>query len=208
MSDYEVNDLDTKFNLIGETLKIEGFSLSAYGGTIKGKGSYGFGPDSDFSLISRVRGLNLREFLNSLNSENAEKIQGKTNLDINIFGNGAKWDEIKSTLKGTAKAEIIDGAVSDINLADEVLKGVTGVPGLTLFISPQTKEKYPQVFTAQDTEFEEFKSSFIIEKGKMETRNLRITSKDYSITAKGWMNLGGKVELNPSSYYPGNSQKI
>jgi len=196
LSDYELNDLETKFNLIGETLKIEDLSLKAYEGTIKGKGSYGFGPDSDFSLISNVRGLNLKKFLDSLNSDNAEKIQGKANFDINIFGNGSKWDEIKTTLKGTAKAEIIDGLVSDINLADEVLKGITGVPGLTLFISPQTKEKYPQVFMTQDTEFEEFKSSFTIEKGKMETQNLRITSKDYSITGRGWMNLDGKVDLN------------
>jgi len=196
LSDYEVKDLAAKFNLRDETLKIEDFSLRAYGGAIKGKGSYSFRPDSDFSLISSVRGLNLRELLNSLNSENDDKVEGKTNLDINIFGNGSKWDEIKTTLKGTAKAEIIDGAVLDINLADEVLKGVTGVPGLTLFISPQIKEKYPQVFMAQDTEFDEFKSSFTIEKGEMETRNLRITSKDYSITAKGWMNLDGKVDLN------------
>jgi len=195
LSDLEVEDLETNFNLIGETLKIESFSLKAYDGTIKGKGSYGFGPDSDFSLISSVRGLNLRKFLSSLNSENAEKIEGTTNLDINIFGNGPEWGEIVSTLKGTAKAEILDGAVLDINLADEVLKGITGVPGLTLFFSSQTKEKYPQVFTAQDTEFEEFKSSFVIERGKMKTRNLRITSKDYAITAKGWINLEGKVDL-------------
>jgi uncharacterized protein involved in outer membrane biogenesis len=196
LSGYELNDLETKFNLIDETLKIEDLNLKAYEGIIKGKGSYSFGSDSDFSLISNVRGLNLKKFLDSLNSDNAEKIQGKANFDINIFGNGAKWDEIKTTLKGTARAEIIDGAVLDINLADEVLKGVTGVPGLTLFISPRTKEKYPQVFTAQDTEFEEFKSSFTIEKGKMETQNLRITSKDYSITGEGWMNLDGKVDLN------------
>ena len=195
LSDFEVKDLETSFNLIGETLKIDRFSLKAYDGTIKGKGSYGFGPDSDFSLISSVRGLNLRQFLISLDSENAEKIEGKANLDINIFGNGSTRDEIKSTIEGTAKAEIIDGAVLDINLADEVLKGITGVPGLTLFFSPQTKENYPQVFTAQDTEFEEFKSSFIIEKGKMETRNLKITSKDYSISGKGWINLEGKVDI-------------
>ena len=184
LSDYELNDLETRFNLIGETLKIEEIRLKAYDGTMKGKGSYSFGSDSDFSLISNVRGLDLNKLLSSLDSENAEKIEGKANLNINIFGSGAKWDNIKSTLKGTANAEIIDGAVLDINIADEVLKGLTGVPGLTLLISPQTKKKYPQVFTAQDTEFEEFKSSFKIEMGRMETNNLSITSKDYSINRK------------------------
>ena len=195
LSDYELQDIKTNFNLIGETLKIEDFSLKAYEGVLKGKASYSLGQDSDFSIISNVRGLNLNNFLSSLNSEDAEKIQGKANLDINIFGSGDNWNEIKTSLKGTAKTEIIDGAVLDVNLTDDVLKGVTGVPGLSFLISPDTKDKYPQIFTAQDTEFDEFKSSFIIENGKMETRDLKISSKDYSIKAKGWMNLDGKLDL-------------
>ncbi len=195
LSDYELRDIKTTFNLIGESLKIEDFSMKAYEGVIKGKASYRLDRDSDFSIISHISGLNLNNFLSSLNSENAEKIRGKANLDINIFGSGDNWDEIKTSLKGTAKTEIIDGAVLDINLTDEVLKGVTGVPGLTFLISPATKDKYPQIFTSQDTEFDEFKSSFIIEKGKMGTKNLKITSKDYSIRGKGWMNLDGKIDL-------------
>jgi len=195
LSDYELQDIKTTFNLIGETLKIEDFSVKAYEGVIKGKASYSLDQDSDFSVISNISGLDLNSFLNSLNSENAEKIRGKANLDINIFGSGDNWDEIKTSLKGTAKTEIIDGAVLDINFADDVLKGVTGVPGLTFLISPATKDKYPQIFTSQDTEFDEFKSSFVIEKGKMGTKNLKITSKDYSIRGKGWMNLEGKIDL-------------
>lgn len=195
LSDYKLQNLETKFNILGETLKIEDFSVNTYEGLIKGKASYGFGLDPTFSILSSVRGLNLKDFLASRNSENAEKIRGKANLDINIFGNGTNWSEIKSTLKGTAKAEITDGAVLDINIADDVLKGVTGVPGLTFFVSPRTKTKYPQVFKAQDTEFEEFKASFIIEKGILETGDLKIISKDYTINGKGWMNLDGKLNL-------------
>lgn len=195
LSDYELQDIKTNFNLIGETLKIEDLSLKAYEGVIKANASYGLGQDADFSVISNVRGLNLTTLLSSLNSENAEKIRGKANLDINIFGSGDNWDKIKNSLKGTAKTEIINGGVLDVNLTDDVLRGITGVPGLTFLISPNTKDKYPQIFTAQDTEFDEFKSSFIIEKGKMETNNLRISSKDYLMVGKGWMNLDGKLDL-------------
>lgn len=195
LSNFEIQDIETKFNLIGETLKIEDLSLKAYEGIIKANASYRLGLDPEFSFISNVRGLNLNTFLSSRNSENAEKIRGKADLDINIFGTGDSWDRIKNSIKGTAKTEIIDGAVLDINLTDEALKGVTGVPGLSFLIAPSTKDKYPQIFTAQDTEFDEFKSSFIIDKGKMETTNLRISSKDYLINSKGWMNLDGKLDL-------------
>lgn len=195
LSDYELENIKTKFNLIGETLKIEDLSLKAYEGVVKANASYKLGQDSDFSIISNVRGLNLKTFLSSRKSENAEKIRGKADLDIKIFGSGDNWNKIKTSLKGTAKTEIIDGAVLDVNLTDEVLQGITGVQGLSFLIAPSTKDKYPQIFTAQDTEFDEFKSSFIIEKGKMETKNLRISSKDYLITSKGWMNLDGKLDL-------------
>lgn len=192
---YELDGIETKFALIGETLKIEDLRVKAYEGLIKANASYSLGENSDFSIISNVRGLDLREFLSSLQSETAEKIRGKANLDINIFGTGSNWNQIKKTLKGTAKSEIIDGAVLNINLSEEVLRGLTGVPGLTFLVSPNTKEKYPQVFSSQDTTFDEFRSSFIIEKGIMETKDLKILSKDYLITGKGWMNLDGKVNL-------------
>ncbi len=192
---YELQDLRTRFNLGGESLKIEDLSLRAYGGTVKANVGYGLGKNSNFTLVSTVRDLNLQSFLESLNPQDAKNIQGKANLDINVFGHGKNWEEIKTTLKGTSKAEIEDGAVLGINIADQVLKGITGISGLTFLISQETKDKYPQVFTEQDTEFEQVKSSFIIDKGKMETKDLIVLSKDYSITGKGWINLDGKSKL-------------
>jgi len=195
LSGFELQQINTGFNFIGETLKIENFAAKAYDGEIKGSASYNMNGESNFSAISGINGLDLNKFVKSRNSETAEKIRGKANLDINIFGSGSGWDEIKKTLKGTANADIADGAVSDINIADDVLQEITGVPGLTFFVAPSTKKKYPQVFTAQDTKFDEFKSSFNIEKGEMVTNNLRILSKDFLITGKGWINLDGKLDL-------------
>jgi len=195
IADFELQDIETEFSLLDETIQIENFQTKAYEGLIKGNASYKMGADSEFSAISDIRGFDLKSFLGSRNSDNAQKIRGKANLDINIFGSGDGWKVIKESLKGTAKAEILDGAIVDVNVSDNVLKQITRVPGLTFLVSSGMKDKYPQVFKTQDTEFEEFRSSFVIENGKMETNDLKIRSKDYSINGTGWINFDGKVDL-------------
>ncbi len=195
LSDFELTDLKSNLSLTGDKAKVNSFSTKAYDGTISGKASYTMGTTPEFALISTVRGIDLKTFLTSRNPKGEQNIEGKANFDLNVFGSGKEWEQIKPNLKGTAKAEIIDGAVLDINLAEEVLKGITGLPGLTVFISPRVRERYPQVFSTRDTEFEEFKASFILEKGKMRTNDLRITSSDYRVTGRGWIDLDSRVDM-------------
>jgi len=195
LSDIELTELKSNLSLTGQKARVNSFSMKAYGGIISGKASYTMGPSPEFALISTVGGIDLKTFLTSRNPKGEQNIEGKTNLDLNVFGSGKGWEQIKPNLKGTAKAEIIDGAVLDINLAEEVLKGITGIPGLTVFISPRVRDRYPQVFSARDTEFEEFKASFILEQGKMRTNDLRITSSDYRVTGRGWIDLDSRVDM-------------
>jgi len=195
LSGFELMDLKSNLSLAGQKARVNSFSMKAYDGTISGKASYTTGPSPEFALISTVRGLDLKTFLSSRNPGGKQNIEGKANLDLNVFGSGSDWEKIKPNLKGTAKAEVTDGAVLDINLAEEVLKGITGIPGLTVFISPRVRGRYPQVFSARDTEFEELKASFILEKGKMRTNDLRVTSSDYRITGRGWIDLDSRVDM-------------
>jgi len=195
IADFELQEIETEFSLLDDTIQIGNFKTKAYEGLIKGNASYKIGTDSQFSTLAEIRGFDLKSFLASRNSDNTQKIRGKANLDINMFGSGSSWDEIKKELEGTAKTEILDGAVTDINIADSVLKEITGVPGLTFLVSPSLKDKYPQVFKSQDSEFEEFRSSFVLGNGKMETNDLKIISKDYKINGAGWINFEGKVYL-------------
>lgn len=195
LSDFELADLKSNLSLTGDKARVNSFSTKAYDGTISGKASYTMGAAPEFALISSVKGIDLKTFLTSRDPGGEQNIEGKANLDINVFGSGTEWEKITPALKGTAKAEIVDGAVLDINLAEEVLKGITGLPGLTVFISPRVRDRYPQVFGTRDTEFEEFKASFILEKGKMRTNDLRITSSDYRITGRGWIDLDSRVDM-------------
>ena len=50
-------------------------------------------------------------------------------MDLDLTGAGNDGNAIQNALKGKAKAEVINGALVDINLAESVLSGATGVPG-------------------------------------------------------------------------------
>ena len=50
-------------------------------------------------------------------------------MDLDITGAGKDWNAIQNALKGKGKAEVVNGALVDINLAESVLSGATGIPG-------------------------------------------------------------------------------
>ena len=76
---------------------------------------------------------------------------------MKISGSGKEWNEIKPSLRGQGQAEVLQGALLDFNIADNVLSSVTGIPGLTSLINPQVRKKYPETFEAKDTQFKELK---------------------------------------------------
>lgn len=114
---------------------------------------------------------------------------------MKVLGSGAKWEEIKPQLRGKGKAEVLEGALMNFNIAEQVLSGITGVPGLTSLINQRVREKYPDIFTKPDTEFEEMKSVITLSQGKMNVQDLRITATEFTTRGKGWVDFDRRVDF-------------
>lgn len=83
----------------------------------------------------------------------------------------------------------------DVNIAEGALTGLTGVPGLSLFISPNTRSKYPAIFGTRNTEFGQLKGSMNIRGGKIHLDNLLIAAADWAVRGKGWVTLDQALNL-------------
>ena len=142
--------------------------------------------------------MKLSEFFGSVLATAPQNIDGTATADLRIEGSGADWEAIRPGLRGEGRLGVADGAVRDVNIAEGVLSGLTGIPGLSLRIPQRLRNRYPAVFTAQDTAFDEFAARFRILGGSLEVERLRIAARDFLAQGAGSMDFDQKVDLDAS----------
>jgi uncharacterized protein involved in outer membrane biogenesis len=195
---YKIDYRDLGTNLVVENkiANIRNLRLNALNGSLQADGEYAFNsPTPRFSAVSKAEGLDLRELYRSLDPNRTRDIQGRLTADMKISGSGKDWSEIKPSLRGQGHAEVLQGALLDFNIADSVLTGITGIPGLTSLINPQVRKKYPETFEAKDTKFKELKGLFDLADGRMNVKDLRIAAADYTVQGNGWVDFEKQVNF-------------
>src|SRR5262245_6543753 len=189
-------DLGTNLALENKVASIQNLRLNALNGSLQAEGQYAFNSATPrFSLVSKAQGLDVGELYRSVDSKSTRDIQGRLNADMKVSGSGKEWNEIKPSLRGQGQAEVLQGALLDFNIADNVLSSVTGIPGLTSLINPQVRKKYPETFEAKDTRFKELKGQFDLADARMNIRDLRIAAADYSVQGNGWVDFEKRVDF-------------
>ncbi len=192
-------DLQLDSSVADQVAKIDSFKLHAFEGRLDGSGQYDFGAEPPhMAVTAQVEALDLATFFRSALAQTDPPVQGTAALDFTVSGRGHTWDTLRPALRGQGKAAITDGALREFNLAEGVLSGLTGVPGLSLVLPPQLREKYPEIFASPHTEFDEFASQFSLGQGKITLDRLRIAARDFRTQAAGWMDFEQQVEATAS----------
>jgi hypothetical protein len=188
--------LDATLSLANKVATIRSLRINALGGALQAEGEYAFNnPVPRFSLAAKVQGVDVKELYSALSPKAERDIRGRLNADIKISGRGEKWEEMKPTLHGQGEAEVLQGALLNFNIAEGVLSGITGMPGLTNIINPKLRNKYPATFEAKDTEFKEMKALFDVADNRINVKSLRIAAADYSTQGNGWLDFDRKVDF-------------
>jgi AsmA-like C-terminal region len=165
-------------------------------GTVQVEGEYSFKEAVPrFSLASKAQGVDIKELYTALDAKAERDIRGRMNADMKLAGSGKTWEEIKPTLRGQGEAEVLQGALINFNIAEGTLGSVTGMPGLTNIINPALRKKYPETFTAKDTEFKELKANFDLAEGKMNVKNLRMSAAEFVVQGQGWADFNRRVDF-------------
>jgi len=192
-------DLQLDSSVADQVAKIDSFKLHAFEGRLDGSGQYHFGAEPPrMAVTTRVDAVNLTAFFRSALAQTDPPVQGTASLDFTLSGSGHTWDALKPTLHGQGKAEITDGELREFNLAEGVLSGLTGVPGLSLVLPQRLRDKYPEVFASPHTEFDEFASQFSLGNGKIKLDRLHIAARDFRTQAAGWMDFEQQVDATAS----------
>ena len=123
------------------------------------------------------------------------KVEGTLAANLKARGQGSGWKDIRRVMTGNGNLVMENGMLKDVNLADTVLKGVTGVPGLSNLIAPEVRQRYPSVFGVGDTEFEKLDAKLTIRNGAAHVRDLRLAARDYVLAGEGKYKLSNKLDM-------------
>lgn len=188
--------LDATVAVADKTARLHSLRIDALGGSVAGDGEYAFGESVPrFSMDAKIQSVDIHEFYRSLKARTQRDLQGRLNATAKLVGSGKNWDEIKPNLRGQGEAEIVDGALLNINLADAALSA-SGIPGLGNLVTPQIRKKYPETFEAKDTKFKQTKAHFEIADGRINVKDLRVIAADYSMQGEGWANFERRINFH------------
>jgi hypothetical protein len=146
-------------------------------------------------MASKVQGVDVKQIYAALDAKAANDIRGRLNADMKITGVGKTWEEIKPALRGQGEAEVVQGALLNFNIAEGALGGITGIPGLANAFSPAMRQKYPETFSAKDTEFKELRATFDLADGRINVKNLRMAAAEFTVQGNGWADFTRRVDF-------------
>jgi uncharacterized protein involved in outer membrane biogenesis len=188
--------LDATLSLANRVANIKSLQVNALSGALKADGQYSFKEAvPQFSMASKVQNIDVKELYTALDPKAERDVRGRMNADMKVSGSGKTWEAIKPTLHGQGDAEVVQGALLNFNIADNVLTGITGIPGLTNAVNPSLRAKYPEVFTAKDTEFKELKANFDLADSRMNVKDLRMAAAEFVVQGNGWADFDRKVDF-------------
>jgi uncharacterized protein involved in outer membrane biogenesis len=188
------NNLDANLSYANETAVLRDFRANMLNGSLRLTGEYGVNDIPRFSVGSEIKGIDLVQLYQYFNQEQRD-IRGNLNGSLRLSGHGNQWGEIKSNLRGDGQTEVLQGTLLNINIADAVLSGTTGVPGLANLINPAVRRKYPETFEAKDTVFKELQTQLNVVDSRLNFKNLRIAAAQFIVEGNGWADFDRRVDF-------------
>lgn len=195
VGDIDYTQLSGNFDVKGEQLDVSDIAVNLLDGSLNGSGTVMMGENPSFEFKTKARALNVVGVMEAIPDVARSHLSGTTNFDLTVSGSGKDWSDIQPTVSGDGYAELLDGALVDINIMKSIVDEISTKTGVTNLISQRIKEKYPQAFTDRSTAFEELKSTFVIEDGKLLVRNMAVNSKDYGFRGVGGIDFERGLNL-------------
>src|SRR5688572_13666340 len=195
IANLEYADFAADVKATPTTTTIERYSAKAMGGTLSGSGT--MEPKiSKFNVSTKIENVNLAEYFKYKAPALTDVLVGRLNADINIAGQGKGWEDLQKTLTGNGNALVLEGALLNVNLAEEIFSSIKGIPMVPANLTEKMRARNPKLFAQDKTLFENLSSKFQIANGRINTSGLKLSTDDFALAGDGWIGLNKELNVN------------
>jgi len=194
VSGVAYRDLDARFVRQGDGIVVvERLTVGAYEGTlaVTGRVDPRWPAKPRFALKPVVTGMSLAALAGT-----RVPVEGRLDATADLTGAGRDWKVLQTTLAGTGNATVKNGRLRGVNLIDEALGKLTGIPGLTTLVPAKVRTKHPGLFAADETRFDELRARYRIAKGIVHLPEVRLATVDYAVTGSGQAAFAGPLRFD------------
>lgn len=174
---------------------LEKLAFGVFDGTIVGRGRVVHVGAPTFSFESVVRGVDVSKALQARAPETAERFTGRLDADLSVSGAGGDAAAMRRSLTGKGRVVVREGVLHGVNIGDKVLTGVTSMGGLVSLVPPRIRDKYPAIFSVDDTPFDELSSDVRLANERIQVDAFTVAARDYAIRGKGVVTFAQQVDL-------------
>jgi hypothetical protein len=186
IANVDYRNLGASYTIEGKTTRFSGLKADALDGVITGSGMFTAAETGNsFDIKLAADKIDITELFTALPGTVQNSLRGRATMNLSLAGSGKEWPDIQKTLKGDGLAEFVGGEIVGINFAGAIFDEVGKYIGSAGLVSDALKAKYPAVFQQKNTSFDNLKSDFVVENGRLLARNLQLKHPDYGILAKG-----------------------
>lgn len=191
------DDLKFGFEFANGRATVENLTLGVFDGIVHVAGFYDLGDESPtFHLDTRLEKVSVAKLVESQAPSMSGMLEGTAAANLSVRGKGSEWEKIREVMTGTGNLILENGTLKDVNIADSVMKGIIGVPGLSNLIEPKIRQKYPSVFGVGDTVFEKLDAKLDIRDGIARVSDFRLAARDYSLSGEGEYALRNALDMH------------
>lgn len=197
LRDLTYDHLQATLGYQGGIATVSDLTVRAYGGTCTGR----VRADVRDAAMPRVdgtttvRGMAVEQLAATRFPAAAHALTGTLEANVTFAAAGATWETVQRTLRADGTAEVRDGVLHDVNLADQVLGSATSLPGLSTLVPPRVLDRYPAVFGTGDTRFDRLAGTLAVRDAVAHVTDAVVAARDYTIRGTGTVTLAGAVDF-------------
>ncbi len=197
LQSIDYTELEGRASVAGARMQLDELNLKLLGGAASITGALDETDPGSPSFEGSVdlAGVKAGEIAKVYFPAAGDVVSGRIYTKLALGAQGLDTDALLRSLMGEGRIDVRDGELIDVNLAEEVLRGATGVPGLSTWISPTVKERHPNVFSTGNTVFRRLGADVKIEEGKLRTDDLQLDTAEFGLTGGGTLGLDGRLDL-------------
>ncbi len=195
VANIDYTDFTADVKVTPEVTTITSYNAKALGGTVAGAGT--MEPKaSKFDVNSKIENVNLAEYFRYKAPALADLMVGRFSGDVQLAGAGKDWTQIAKSLTGKGNALVLEGALTNFNIANQIVSSLQGMPMVPADITTKMKARNPRLFAENKTVFQNLSSKFQIANGKIIVPDLKLGTTDFALAGDGWFSLDKEMNLS------------
>jgi uncharacterized protein involved in outer membrane biogenesis len=188
-------DLTLTTSLEGKRVRIMELRVGAFGGQVVATAEAHLTQDSPFSASVAMANLDVQQALKSQKMKAADKVQGILTGNVQVSGKSGKFDQMKQTLNGNGKVELMQGKLVGINVVATALKKVDKLPVIGKLVPDSVVQNHPELFQNPNTDIQAASLSFVLQGPRVTSHDILVKTVDYSLLGDGWVDMDRNIDM-------------